>query len=517
MKVSRKMIVGALVGALVLALGPTPVIVQAVSGSQAAGEAWVARYDGSGDWDVSYPAVVSPDGTRVYVAGKSPGSGTDSDYAAVAYDAATGVQSWAARYNGPANGWDGATALAVSPDGTRVYVTGSSTGVGTGGDYTTVAYDAATGTQLWVARYDGPASGYDGAGALAVSSDGKRLFVGGRSASVMLDDYATIAYDAETGAQLWSARYNGPGNDWDQIFALGVSPDGLRVYVTGGSWGGAVGTDVATIAYDATTGAQSWIIRYDGPGHATDQGYALTVSPDGARLYIVGWSAGASSKDDYLTIAYDAATGAQAWLDRYDGPAGLWDEATSVAVNRDGSRLYITGGSFGLASAYDYATIAYDAATGTQGWVARYDGPGHAWDEAHSIVVTPDGSRVFLTGQSIGAGTGWDFATVGYDTATGAQAWGARYDGSGHGWDEPASLAASPDGSRLYVTGESLGGASSFDYATVAYWTAGTCASGGNEVGPVSGRTHETIEPAAGPAADAVHTAGCTVMEPVGL
>ena len=50
-----------------------------------------------------------------------------------------------------------------------MFVTGSSQGVGSGSDYATVAYSAATGTRLWVRRYNGPANGNDGASSVRVS------------------------------------------------------------------------------------------------------------------------------------------------------------------------------------------------------------------------------------------------------------------------------------------------------------------------------------------------------------
>ena len=80
--------------------------------------------------------AVSPDGTTVYVTGTS---GSDQGYATVAYSAATGSQLWASRYHGPANDGD-ACCVAVSPDGTAVYVTGDSYGGPTDYDYATVAY-----------------------------------------------------------------------------------------------------------------------------------------------------------------------------------------------------------------------------------------------------------------------------------------------------------------------------------------------------------------------------------------
>jgi hypothetical protein len=46
---------------------------------------------------------------------------------------------------------------------------------------------------------------------------------------------------------------------------------------------------------------------------------------------------------------------------RYDGPAHGDDAAVAVTDSSDGARLFVTGESPGSGSAYDYATIAYAA------------------------------------------------------------------------------------------------------------------------------------------------------------
>ena len=81
--------------------------------------------------------AVSPSGSTVYVTGES---GNDSAYATVAYSTATGAQQWIKRYTGNGPSGSAAQALAVSPATGTVYVTGYSSGSGTGNDYATVAY-----------------------------------------------------------------------------------------------------------------------------------------------------------------------------------------------------------------------------------------------------------------------------------------------------------------------------------------------------------------------------------------
>jgi len=433
---------------------------------------WIKRYNGPANGsDGAGSMAVSPSGGTVFVTGDSTGTATGNDYATVAYSAATGAQRWAKRYNGPTNGDDEASSLAVSPGGGTVFVTGRSLVKGSNNDYAyaTVAYNAATGAQRWVERYNGPGNPgnvADDAYSLAVSPDGGTVFVTGASAGATSDmDYATVAYNAATGAQRWVMRYNGPANGSDSAFSVAVSPGRGTVFVTGVSAGAISGRDYATVAYNAATGAQRWVKRYTSPGQRPDSADRIAVSPGGDTVFVTGQGYG--PRGDYVTVAYNAATGAQRWVKRYNGPGKSYDYPFSVAVSPRGDTVFVTGSSYGATSSSDYATIAYSGATGAQRWVKRYDGPSNGYDIARSVAVSPSGDTVFVTGRSAGS-TSDDYATIAYDAATGGRQWVRRYIGTGNGNDAIA-VAVSPSGDGVFVTGDSWRATSDFDYVTIAY------------------------------------------------
>jgi outer membrane protein assembly factor BamB len=416
---------------------------------------WVRRYHGPGkDSDAASSVAVSPSGGRVFVTGYSTDATSfNSDYLTVAYNAATGARLWTARYNGLGS----ARAVAVSPDGSTVFVTGASSALGSGPDYATVAYRASDGTQLWVARFNGTGTSGDFATAVSVARDGTKVFVTGTSfdAADETSSIATVAYNASDGARLWVARFKG-GPGGNTAGSAITSPGGNRVFVTGEVQSEAVTAEYGTVAYNATTGARLWARRYTGRG-AT----AIAVSPDLTRVYVTG-----ESHFDYTTLAYSARAGARLWVKRYNGGGKYADFANSVAVSPGGTVL-VTGST----GTFDYATVAYSPG-GAQLWARRYDGPGinpplTDRDIAYAVAA-PGNGRVYVTGTSWGGrATKNDYATIAYNVRTGARVWVRRYNGPASGADGASSLAARRG--RVFVTGGSAGTTSGDDYATIAY------------------------------------------------
>jgi len=313
----------------------------------------------------------------------------------------------------------------------------------------------------WVADYNGPANGGDEAHAIAV--DGlSNVYVTGASTG----DYATIKYDS-AGQQQWVARYTGP-QAGDQARAIAVDKSG-NVYVTGVSTGSGTGADYATIKYNSA-GQQQWVARYNGPAteNFTDDAYAIAVD-DSGNVYVTGQSYGAGMEADYdyATVKYNAE-GQEQWVARYNGPGNQGDAAYALAIDGSGN-VYVTGVSIGSGTGADYATIKYDFA-GQQQWVARYNGPANGDDYGFAIAIDSSGN-LYVTGSSRGPGTDFDYATVKYNSA-GQHQWAARYTGPGGGFGEAKAIAVDGSG-NVYVTGHSPGAGTADDYATIKYDSAG--------------------------------------------
>ncbi len=449
-----------------LALLALPALLAGVSYAQTDGvvQSWVARYNGTGNGADQATAIEVDGAGNVYVTGYSIGNGSALDIATVKYGS-TGSQLWAVRYNGPGNGDDRASDIAVDAAG-NVYVTGYITCPGTGEDYATIKYDA-SGNLQWIVGYNCTGSGSDRAAAIAVDAAGN-VFVTGRSWGPGTGlDYATVAY-GPSGSQLWIARY-GSEYHTDEACAIATDPSG-GVRVAGSStwysYGGIPSTvDYVTVRYGADGTAQ-WVARYNGSAGMADDANDMAFSPAGLVVVTGGSYCEITGGEtiDYATIAYDD-NGDTQWLSTYNGPVETaTDEAFAVAVSASGAAC-VAGASIGDYWNYDYATVMYGPG-GVQQWVARYNGPGNSVDEARDLVLDGAGNA-YVTGGSTGSGTSGDYATLMYNSS-GALQWSIRYDGPEHGEDRATAIAVDAAG-NAYVTGYSPGTGTGDDFTTIKY------------------------------------------------
>jgi YVTN family beta-propeller protein len=255
---------------------------------------------------------------------------------------------------------NGPTGVAVSADGTRIYVTNANsylTSVGTGGvneetgNGTVSVIDAATNTVIATIPL-----GYM-PGGVAVSADGTRIYV------VNSDNNTVSVIDAATNTVIATIPV-GIMPD-----GVAVSPDGTKVYVT--NWNcsydpismspspyinGTVSViDTATDTVTATVPVGNWP-------------WGIGVSPDGTRIYVTNFN-------NETISAIDAATNTVTATIPLDGtPKG-------VAVNPAGTTLYVTIGNNVSVINVQTKTVIANVTVGTY---------------PTDVALTPDGTRIYV-------------------------------------------------------------------------------------------------------------------------
>ena len=434
-------------------------------------ERWSATVD---DPDVTapsrsdqFPTAVAASATTVFSTVKNVALNPSDPYAAtaewllVAHDRATGEQRWAAGRNERV--YDSPLAVAVAPAGNRVYVTGSSYDAfpvgATDARITTVAYDAASGAELWSQSWDGRSDAVDAGKTIAVSPDGRTVVVGGVTTAAAGLDYVVVAFDATDGGLLWSDTVNGLRDaGTDSLTAITIDPAGRAVYVTGESAGVAeFDLDFLTLAYDVRSGSELWRARFDGVGaQQPDRANGITVSRDGRTVFVTGdsWTSYTDriSQFDYATVAYDAASGAQRWASRYSGATRGFNSPIGVVATNTG--VVVSGQARGATAddVRDFGTVAYDGDTGQELWRAAY-APARHDDIALDLAVSDSGTTVYVTGSSSPAIPYTDLddaVTVAY-AANGTQRWASVLELGVLDALSPRALAATGDGELALV------------------------------------------------------------------
>jgi 6-phosphogluconolactonase (cycloisomerase 2 family) len=388
--------------------------------------------DGVDGLDGARRVIVSPDGNHVYVSAFN-----DHAVASFSRNSATGWLSYVEvdKEGGTvSDGLEGARDVQISTDGQHVYVSAYF-------DASVVlfarnAVDGRLTYQQQVKDNTGQADGLEGAQQSAISYDGNHVYVAGRIEGAL----AVLGRDHDTGALSYLhtvealSVVNGP-------VGVAVSPDGQNVYIASNDADtltvcernpltgrireieifvdnlGVDGLDGARAVVVSPDGDHVYVAGYDDDGIAvfgrspedgtlavrdavlnSDPGVSglagiqgLACSPTGAYLY-----AASSGDDSLVVLSRDPATGDLTFVKRLQDGVGVdgLDDAYSVAVSSDGRHVYVAGYTDDSVSHFEWekpAGLTYRS-TVRDGVPASIDG----LDGANSIVISPDGTRLYV-------------------------------------------------------------------------------------------------------------------------
>lgn len=209
------------------------------------------------------------------------------------------------------------------------------------------------------------------------------------------------------------------------------------------------GTSAATTASTSTTALFFVEMEQDGVDsvEGLDGAHSVAVSPDGKHVYATG-----NGDNAVVVFSRDSATGEITYVETHeDGTGGVdgLEGAHSVAITPDGHHVYVTGDE-------DHAVAAFDRNETT----GRLTHLSTIWDSdpgvdglygASSVAVSPDGNHVYVTGYGDDAVVVLDRnPSTGELSFNEMQTNGAFVSGL---WGA-ISVAISPDGKHVYVAGK---------------------------------------------------------------
>jgi uncharacterized delta-60 repeat protein len=374
---------------------------------------------------------------------------------------ALGDTSWTRRYNGVGAYQDRAHAIAFrEEDG--LWITGESALNNSGWvDYDVITFNySETGIVNSMLQFDGslalPADG-DGGYAIDFGADGS-VYIGGIANGgdiTQKADYLLIKYLTNNSLS-WAREYNGPVDDDDGVRAVALDPSG-NIVITGLSAGSSF-FDWATIKY-APSGDTLWLRRFTRT--FSDEANDLVIDA-GGNIYVAGFSSNAGGDGNFATIKY-LPNGDTAWLRTYDPGPGNQSAIYGIALDPAGN-VYVTGRSTSSGQ-NDFTTIKYTS-LGLTDWIRSYNGTGNGEDIPRDVVVDAAGTA-YVTGYSVGSGSGEDILTIAY-SPTGDTLWTQRYNGPGNGNDQAYALTIDSCG-NVYVAGYSTGNGTGADFTVIKY------------------------------------------------
>ena len=381
-----------------------------------------------------------PDGTKMYVMGSS-GDDVNEYNLSTAWDVSTA--SYAQNFSVSAQEL-GPTALFFKSDGTKMYITGT-----VGDDVNeynlSTAWNISTASYVQTFSVSAQETAPTG---LFFKPDGTKMYIIGSASD------SIHAYDLSTAWDISTASFSYPGTNYFSVkaqeafpTALFFKPDGTKMYVTGTS-GDDVNEYNLSTAWDVSTASYAQTFSVSAQERNPN---GLFFKPDGTKMYITGTS-GDDVNEYNLSTAWDVSTASivQAFP--------VYTQETNpraVFFKPDGTKMYITGSSgddvneYNLSTAWNVSTASY----------AQNFAVGVQESAPQGLFFKPDGTKMYVMGfagddvNEYNLSTAWNISTASY----------AQNFSVGVQESVPQGLFFKPDGTKMYIIGGAADAIWSYD------------------------------------------------------
>ena len=263
---------------------------------------WQRTYNGPANQSDTATLVEVDSLGFVFVAGyqDSTHDGESTNFMLLMYNS-TGALQWGAGYNGARSKNDLVLGLAVDSLGKPVVTGWSNVPMFYGdGDISTVKFNR-SGVKLWDRTFDGEDGIHDRPSALVIDRNDNVIVTGSSESFAKSSDYVTLKYSS-SGDPLWGEFFDGGASSFDQATAIAVDAQGY-IYVTGGCYRqSGIPQDFATLKY-SPTGGLVWKKFYDSPFADGDAATHMTLDRWNS-VVVVGESWGADSQIDISAVKY---------------------------------------------------------------------------------------------------------------------------------------------------------------------------------------------------------------------
>jgi DNA-binding beta-propeller fold protein YncE len=373
---------------------------------------------------------VKSDGTKMYITGSS--SDTVKEYTmSTAWDPTTRSLDYAF-----AIGTQEATATSLDfkPDGTKFYL------CGTTGD-TVYEYNLSTAWDVSTASYSqnfSISAQETAPRGLRFKPDGTKMYITGSTGDKVNEYNLSTAWDVTTASysQNFSvASYEGFtqdlffSSDGETMWIIGSTGDDINEFTLSTGW------DISTASYSQTS---SNISAYESLPSA------MWIKPDGAKLFVMGYSG-----DQIDLFLFGAKTFS---ILSQEG------SVNSIFFKTDGSKMYVTGGSgddineYNLSTAWDVTTASYSQNVSISS----------AETSPQGLYIDSSGTRVYVTGadsdnvNQYSLSTAWDISTLSYIQNFSVSTYQLI----------PTGVEFKPDGTKMYVVGDSSDQVTEYNLST---------------------------------------------------